>query len=58
MGYTSTEVKARWNKKHYTQIVASVPKELAEKFKKKCVEKNVSQAAVIKAALEKFIQED
>lgn len=54
---TSSEVKNRYNKKVYTQIAASVPKEMAAAFKAKCAETGIPQAQVIKAAIEKFLNE-
>ena len=54
---TSTAVKARYNKKTYMEIRASVPKELGEAFKRKCIESGKSQAQIIKKAHEDFIAE-
>lgn len=54
---TSTEVKRRYNQKVYTQIVASVPKEMAAAFKEKCAAEGVSQAQIIKSAIERFLNE-
>ena len=54
---TSTEVKARYNKKVYTQIVASVPKEMAAAFKEKCAAEGISQAQIIKRAIEEVLAE-
>lgn len=54
---TSTEVKRRYNQKVYDVLSFSVPKEMAQAFKAKCVEKNVPQAQVIKNAIEKFLSE-
>lgn len=53
--YTSTEVKARYNQKVYDVISVRVPKEMAEKFKKKCIEENVPQAQIIKQAINEFL---
>lgn len=55
--HTSTEVKARYNKKTYTQIVCNLPKEQAVAFKEKCVKEGIPQAQVIKAAIERFLSE-
>lgn len=55
--HTSTEVKSRYNKKTYTQIVASVPKAQAEAFKAKCKAEGIPQAQIIKQAIEKFLNE-
>lgn len=54
---TSTAVKRRYNQKTYTVISASLPKELAAAFKAKCAAENVSQAHVIKKAVERFLAE-
>lgn len=54
---TSTEVKRRYNEKVYTIISASVPKETAAAFKAKCLADGVSQAQVIKKAIEAFLTE-
>ena len=53
---TSTEVKARYNKKTYGVISVSVPKEMAEAFKAKCVSDGISQAQSVKQAIEEFLQ--
>lgn len=53
---TSTAVKARYNKKHYTRVPLDVPKELAEQFKKKCAAEGTSCSAVLKAAIEVFLK--
>ena len=53
--FTSTEVKRRYNEKTYTIISARVPKELAAAFKEKCAAEGISQAQIIKKAIEDFI---
>ncbi len=53
--HTSTEVKARYNKKVYDTISIRVPKELSAAFKEKCAGENISQAQVIKQAIEDFL---
>ena len=40
-----------------TQISASVPKKMAAAFKERCLERGVPQAQVIKAAIERFLEE-
>ena len=55
--HTSTEVKRRYNAKVYTKISASIPKEMAAAFKERCLERGVPQAQVIKAAIERFLEE-
>lgn len=54
--HTSTDVKRRYNEKNYTQIRAALPKDLAERFKKKCEELGISQASVVKEAIERFLE--
>lgn len=56
--HTSTAVKQRYNDKTYDVIRASIPKELAAAFKERCTERGVSQASVIKAAVERFLAEE
>lgn len=58
MSNTSWQVKDCYNKKHYKRIVADLPIELVEEFKSKCKAEGVSQAEVIKNALEKFVKEE
>lgn len=53
---TSTEVKARYNKKAYDIVSVRVPKEMAEAFKSKCVAEDIPQAQIIKQAIEEFLQ--
>ena len=52
---TSSAVKDRYNKKVYDSVSVRLPKELVEAFKKKCLEKDISQAQIIKQAVEEFI---
>lgn len=52
---TSTEVKTRYNQKTYDSIAVRIPKATAEAFKKKCIAENVSQAEIIKRAIEDFL---
>ncbi len=56
MGKTSTEVKRRYNDKTYAHINIAVPKETAQQFREACDRQNVSQASVIKDAIEDFIE--
>lgn len=55
--HTSSEVKRRYNNKVYSMIQAQLPKELVAEFKATCKERGVSQASVLKAAIEKFLTE-
>ena len=57
MSYTSTDVKRRYNEKVYSQVNLKLPKDLAAKFKDKCEKLGVSQASVVKEAIEKFLEE-
>jgi hypothetical protein len=50
------QVKAKYNRKVYTQILASIPKDLAERFKAKCLDVGVSQASVVKKGIEEFLK--
>lgn len=52
---TSTAVKARYNRNHYTRVPLDVPKELAQRFKEKCAAEGTSCSAVLKAAIEAFL---
>lgn len=56
MSGTSSAVKRKYNSKVYTQIVASIPKDLAAEFKEKCKSEGISQAQVIKKAIESFLK--
>lgn len=53
--HTSSEVKARYNAKVYSNLSLKLPKELVANFKKKCSEEGVSQASVIKKAIEEYL---
>lgn len=52
---TSTEVKRRYNQKTYSQIIVSVKKDTATKFRAKCEEKGISYSQVLKKAIEEFL---
>lgn len=54
---TSTEVKRRYNKKNYSQIIVSVKKDTATKFRAKCEEKGISYSQILKKAIEQFLLE-
>lgn len=55
---TSSEVKRRYNNKVYATVRAELPKDLVNEFKEICKAKNISQASVLKSAIEKFIEEN
>ena len=54
---TSTAVKRRYNDKVYSQLKVELKKDLVTAFKEKCAETGVSQASVIREAIERFIEE-
>ena len=54
---TSTAVKARYNAKTYDRITVCLPKAMAEAFKAKCVAEGISQAQVVKNAVEAFLNQ-
>ena len=55
MGKTSSEVKRRYNDKTYSRIVVDLPKEFVADFKQQCKERGDSQASIIKAAIEAYL---
>jgi hypothetical protein len=55
---TSTDVKRRYNEKVYKRIYLQLPNELVTAFKNKCIKLNVSQASVLKEAIEKFLEDE
>lgn len=52
---TSTEVKTRYNQKTYDVISVRIHKETVAAFKEKCAAEGVSQAQIIKKAVEDFL---
>ncbi len=52
---TSTAAKRRYNEKTYTMLAAQLPKELVAEFKEKCRRQGVSQASIIKLAVENYL---
>ena len=54
---TSSAVKQRYNEKVYDNVSARVPKELAAAFKEKCAAEGISQAQIIKKAIEDFLKQ-
>jgi len=53
---TSSAVKARYNKKTYAAIKFSVPKDMGEAFRAKCIEMGIPQAQILKKAIEDFLE--
>ena len=54
---TSSAVKARYNAKVYDRIGVALPKELVAAFKEKCTRENVSQAQILKKAIEEYLNQ-
>ncbi len=52
---TSSAVKNRYNSKVYEQLAFKLPKDLVKRFKEKCVAEGVSQAQIVKKAIEEFL---
>ena len=57
MARTSTQVKRKYNDKVYRKIQVELPKELVDAFKEKCKSLGISQASIIKDAIEKFLRD-
>ncbi len=55
---TSSAVKNRYNEKVYDRVTVCVPKEMAVAFKEKCAETGISQAQIVKKAIEEFLKEE
>lgn len=53
--HTSTEAKRRYNNKVYQKVQVELPKDLVERFKERCRSLGVSQASIIKEAIERFL---
>ena len=53
--HTSTAVKNRYLAKTYDQIIIRIPKEQAQAFKEKCLERGIPQAQILKKAIEEFL---
>ena len=51
------ETKRKYNEKTYLRIVADIPKDLAERFRSVAAERGDSQAAIIKQAVEAYLDE-
>lgn len=55
--HTSSAVKRRYNAKTYGSVSVMLPKDLVAAFKEKCRQEGVSQAQVVKEAVERFMQQ-
>lgn len=54
---TSSAVKQRYNQKAYSPVSVRLPKALVADFKAKCLADDVSQAEIIKKAIEAFLKQ-
>ena len=52
---TSSAVKNRYADKVYGTILVKLPKDLVTRFKAKCSENGISQAQVVREAVEQFL---
>lgn len=55
--HTSTAVKRRYNEKMYKRIYVQFPIDMVDEFKAKCERLGISQASVIREAIEKFLED-
>lgn len=53
---TSTAVKAKYNKKTYSQILIQLPKETAAAFRAKCTAEGVPQTQILRGAIEEYLK--
>lgn len=55
--YTQARAEAnrRWDAENYSQIAVRLPKQLVSDFKEKCKNEDVSQASIIREAIENFL---
>lgn len=62
MSGKNSEAKLRavrkYNEKNYSQVTVHASKDLCAAFKAKCKEKGVSQAEVLKKAMQDFLDAD
>ena len=57
MSKPTTEVKRRYNSKVYSVVSYSLPKQLVSDFKAKCKAEGISQASIIKNAIENYLND-
>lgn len=55
MSKPTTEVKRRYNSKVYSVVSYSLPKQLVADFKAKCKAEGISQASIIRSAIENYL---
>ena len=58
MGDTSWQVKAKYNRKTYSQIAVSVKKDTAEAYKAKCDALGISYSKILHEAIENFLRKE
>ncbi len=56
--HTSTAVKRRYNNKVYSRVYADLPNELVAAVKKKIATNDTTTAAVLRNAIEQYIEEN
>lgn len=55
--HTSAAVKRRYNNKVYASVAVQLPKDLVAEFKEKCAAEGISQASIVKRAIEDFLKQ-
>lgn len=58
MGYTSSKVKNRYNKKAYDNITVRLPKRMKEQLKDKCENDGISMNSIFLNAAKKYINKE
>lgn len=56
MSKTSTAAKRVWNNKNYGRLQIQLQIDIVKSFKDECKKRGVSQAEVVKQAIESFLQ--
>lgn len=56
MGYTSSEVKLRYNRKTYKQFNVQIKPELFERITAYCTENNLSRSEFLQKAIERLAE--
>lgn len=55
--YSRTATQRKYNNKVYATVKVELPKEIVRQFKEKCKKEGVSQASIVREAMENFIKE-
>ena len=53
--HTSSAVKRRYNERNYRMITVQLPIALVEEFRERCRSDSISQASVIREAIESYL---